>query len=225
MIPAMNTTSQREPSALLAYVPASAQRVLDYGCGDGTRGRLLKERGTAEVVGAESDTKAVERATQVLDRVFSGDLQTLELPFPDGYFDCIVCEDVLAQLRDPKPVLERLARVLSSHGLLVVTAPNLRYYKTVVMLAEGRWTYEDRGILARDHLRFFTTQELVRLLQSGGFEARGCTALSTEDPVNAPLDADRCIRMGRVTIGPLNEDEYKAFLSEEYLILATKARY
>jgi 2-polyprenyl-3-methyl-5-hydroxy-6-metoxy-1,4-benzoquinol methylase len=220
----MNTSTERDAAALLAYVPPSAKRVLDCGCGDGARARVLRERG-AEVVGLETDAALAAQAASVMNRVFNNDPQTMEWPFPDGYFDCILCDDLLAQMRDPKPLLTQLARMTSPHGLLVLTFPNLRYYKQVVMLAEGGWTYADRGALAHNHLRFFTAPEMIRLLRHAGFEPRGAVALASEDPDRLPQDETGCVQIGRVTIGPLDEEEYKSFLTEEYVILSTKSRF
>lgn len=220
-MPGMNRMGARDPGALLAYIPASARRILDCGSGDDARARLRKERGTAELTGFEPEAALVE--TEAVDRRLPANALDTELPFADEYFDCIVCDDLLAQWRDPKPVLPRLARVLSREGVFVATFPNLRYYKAVAMLAEGRWTYEEEGILSRSHLRFFTAPEVTRLLNSSGFETRGFAALRGAAPEELPLDAQGHLRVGRVTIGPLDGAEYKSFLTEEYVVLATRA--
>lgn len=226
MVDAHPTESGRsawDPMEALPYIPTAARRILDCSCGDGTRGRLLKERGAREVAGIERDPAHARRAAAVLDHVAVGDLQELENPFEEAYFDCILCDDVLAQVRDPAAVLERLLSVLSPEGILIVTVPNLQYYKTVVMLAEGRWACEDHGIMARGHIRFFTAYELVKMLREAGLEVQKCGALTADDPAALPRDEAGRMSVRRITIGPLNDEEYKAFLVQRYIAVATKA--
>ncbi len=206
---------------LLGYIPRSAGRVLEVGPINVARCRALKERGAAVVAVVESAEESA-LAESFGGTVIQGEWQTLALSFADGYFDCIVCDDLLPRLRDPKPVLERLAGVLSPNGLMVLTVPNLQYYKTVTGLAEGHWTLAEEGVLAHSHIRFFTAYEAVRLVDAAGLEARGCSALLVDEPAMIPLDAAGCIQSGRVSIGPLNDTEYLAFRTQEYVILATR---
>jgi hypothetical protein len=71
---------------LLALVPATARKVLDIGCGAGRLGADIKTRQAAEVHGIEYEAEPARRAAQRLDRVLTGDVETLEpdflSPFP-----------------------------------------------------------------------------------------------------------------------------------------------
>lgn len=208
-----------DPVEILRMAPASCQRVLDCGAASGELPRLLKDRGVAEVAGFVNDSGNGAG----LDRVLDAALDDRELPFDDCYFDCIVAADILPRLREPQVVVERLRRVLSPHGLLLITAPNLQYYRTVIMLAQGKWTYSDEGIMARNHLRFYTGVELVELLKGANFEVRALTRLAGEDAARVPRDAGGCIREGRIRIGPLNDVDYQLYLISQYLAIASRA--
>jgi hypothetical protein len=50
-------------------------------------------------------------------------------------------------------------------------------------------------------------------------------SLVSEPPDRLPRDKDNCLNVGRVSIGPLDDEEYKSFLTEEYVILSTKTRF
>lgn len=213
----------REPFDVLSYVPAAARRVLDCACGDGTRGRRLKERGPVEVVGITSDTNISEYAPEGLDQVIVSELRAPRLPFGDDYFDCVICDDVLPALREPESVLKEIVRVLSAQGLIIITIPNVHYYETVVMLAEGRWDYTESGVLARRRLRFFTGIELGRLLRAVGLTNHRCIPLRMAPLEALPRDAAGCLTFGRIRIGPLNNEEYASLRTEEYLVLARKS--
>jgi trans-aconitate methyltransferase len=56
------------PTAFLRAVPGRARRILEVGCGDGHRGRLLKRAVPhRQVVGIDRDPARVARAAQRLD--------------------------------------------------------------------------------------------------------------------------------------------------------------
>lgn len=205
---------------LAAHVPADARRILDVGCGGGEFGKFLKRRGAEEVVGIEVMDRPAQMARRALDKVLHGDIESMQLPFDDRYFDCIVCGDVLEHLRDPGAALRKLARVLSPKGYIVISIPNVRFCQVVQMLAEGRWKYEDAGILDRTHLRFFTAVEMRDMVEGAGFEIETMTPLSMLGPEQLPRNADGGFTLGRLTIGPLSDVEIRDFLTYQYLILA-----
>jgi len=212
-----------DAAALLPFIPVSARRVLDCACGDGSLARLIKARSDAVVTGLAHDTESAGAADTVLDRVVPVSRDRGELPDIGGPFDCIVCAGMIARLRDPKPFLTWLARRLSPDGLLLLTAPNLQHFSAVMMLAEGRWTYGGCAALDRRNLRFFTAYELLRLLRETGFQPRKCAPWRIAPEKDWPLDPEGYYRSGRITLGPLNDEEYKAFRCEEYLALATRS--
>ena len=101
---------------VLALIPETARAVLDIGCGAGRLGEALKAREQAEVVGIELNEAAAMAARQRLDQVFVGDIEALDLPFPPGRFDAIVCGDILEHLRDPDHLLRQARAWLTPDG-------------------------------------------------------------------------------------------------------------
>jgi spore maturation protein CgeB/ubiquinone/menaquinone biosynthesis C-methylase UbiE/Tfp pilus assembly protein PilF len=208
---------------LLQHVPGRARRVLDVGCGAGAFGHTLKqERGVEEVAGIELVETAAARAREVLDQVLVGNLEEMDLPFPEGYFDCIVCGDVLEHLVDPAASLRKLARVLAPAGVIVISIPNVRFHDVVGMLSLGFWTYADAGILDQTHLRFFTRAELPGLIQRAGLEVAELTPLNMRDPERFPRNPDGSLTMGRLTIDEVSAEEYEDFLVYQYAVIACK---
>jgi 2-polyprenyl-3-methyl-5-hydroxy-6-metoxy-1,4-benzoquinol methylase len=164
---------------MLAYVPLTASRVLEIGCGFGNFGAAIKKNQSAEVWGVEPLAAAAEAATGVLDRVLTGTVEEVLDRLPDGYFDCLVCNDVLEHLVDPWTVLSCLRSKCSANAVLVASIPNVRHHKVVRKLIwPGRWDYVDSGILDRTHLRFFTRASAVALVASSGFAVTGCEGIN-----------------------------------------------
>ena len=161
---------QNARADVVALIPRGARRVLEVGCGAGNTAALVKERaGVAEVCGVELSPHAAEAARRILDRVVCGDVETLELDFPAGHFDCVVCADVLEHLRDPWAALRKLRPLLADGGVVVASIPNLQHLKPVLKILSDRFQYEEEGLLDSTHLRFFTLSTIKRLFAETGY--------------------------------------------------------
>jgi tetratricopeptide (TPR) repeat protein/glycosyltransferase involved in cell wall biosynthesis/ubiquinone/menaquinone biosynthesis C-methylase UbiE len=211
---------QNERTDVAELVPQNAQKILEIGCAAGGTGKLLK-RGNPEreVVGLEYDKKSALEAEKHLDRVFCGDAERFRFPYPEKYFDCIVYADVLEHLRDPGAVLKRHKKLLSQNGTVVMSIPNVRHVSVVNGLAEGRWTYQDEGLLDRTHLRFFTLSEIKDLLETTGFDVVSITGKRVD---NIYKEGDKgTLNLGRWRMDALTEQEMFEFFVFQYLIIAT----
>jgi 2-polyprenyl-3-methyl-5-hydroxy-6-metoxy-1,4-benzoquinol methylase len=154
---------------VIAMIPEECFRVLDVGCGTGALGKGLKEKGTVEVCGIELSHSAATEAARVLDRVIEGDVERIDIPFKEEYFDCIVCADVLEHLFDPWSVVGKLKRFLRRGGVIVASIPNVGFHRVIRALIRGEWRYADSGVLDRSHLRFFTWEGMKALFEENGF--------------------------------------------------------
>ncbi len=168
---------------MVPFVPISAKRVLDIGCGEGGFGRALKEQRNAEVWGIELVASAAEIARERLDRVLTGEVLSLIQELPDGHFDCITCNDVLEHLVDPFQVLVQIKRLLAPGGSVVCSIPNIRYFRYFFnFVVKGEWRYEEAGIMDKTHLRFFTKKSIREMFESLGYRVlclKGITPTSS----------------------------------------------
>lgn len=162
-------TGQRPEIAEL--IPGNAFKILDIGCSQGDVGAYIKRTPGREVFGIEIDKEKADKASLKLDRVVVGDVERMEPPFDDGYFDCIIFADVLEHLRDPLKVLLSYKRFLKKDGSFIISIPNVRHIKVVFnLLVKGEWKYEPSGIMDESHLRYFTLSSSRRLLESAHLE-------------------------------------------------------
>ncbi len=150
-----------ERSDVLRSVPLDAERILSLGCGAGVTERRLVERG-ASVLGIERDPVAAAKARENGLEVIEHDLDHLTAIPSDQTFDCLLFLDILEHLRQPEAVIEHFMPHLRSRGTVVVSIPNFRHHSVLwALIARGRVTYEDAGILDRTHIRL-TTLRMVR---------------------------------------------------------------
>jgi SAM-dependent methyltransferase len=104
------------------------RQLLDYGCGDGTFLALLEagEGAPEEAVGAELDDVQVDDCRVRFGSRSSLSFQLIESLDEDrhrGRYDVVVCMEVLEHVVDLDPVIERLWRLLSDAGTLIISVP------------------------------------------------------------------------------------------------------
>ncbi len=218
---------KQERAELEALIPEGSKRILDIGCGGGHLGRLLKGRAdlrAGEIWGVEIQPDACEEAKRWLDRVFQADAREWVPPVDRGTFDVLVFADVLEHLRDPKAVLERYLNWLKPCGSVVMSIPNVRFWGVVQHLAEGHWTYQDEGLLDRDHVRFFTWSEIERLLASCGLEVAEFRANVDRRCPELPEEGTTDLRLGRITVHDLGPEDLREFFVFQYLVRGVRRR-
>ena len=152
---------------MLKYVPEGARTVLEVGCSAGYFGRALKElKPDREVWGIEINETAAEQAKANIDKVLVGGVETVLDELPEGYFDCVVFNDVLEHLVDPELVLRKLIRNIAPGGAVVASIPNVRYFPVLFrLILRKEWHYVDNGVLDRTHLRFFTVKSIREMFE------------------------------------------------------------
>ncbi len=206
---------------VIQHIPLRTRRLLDVGCGAGILGATLKkEFKEMEVTGIEMVDDACRRAQRVLDRVIQGNIESMDLPFADGYFDSIVCADVLEHLVEPAAVLKKLARCLAPDGVIVISLPNVQYYEVVSMLVSGAWTYMNAGILDSTHLRFFTRQTAVDMIREAGLEVAHIGPLNMQAPEKLPRNPDGSLSLHKLTLHNVTDEERDEFLVYQWVVLA-----
>ena len=155
---------------MLKHIPHDVKKVLDVGCGTGSLGLSIKSQlGTKiEVVGIELDHHAGKIAKSRIDNIIIGNVENINIPYENNYFDCIIYADILEHLIDPWELLIKHKLKLADNGSIIASIPNIGHYKIIKMLKRGYWKYEDEGILDKTHLRFFTKNTILKMfIQSG----------------------------------------------------------
>jgi O-antigen biosynthesis protein len=155
---------------LLDLVPVPPRGLLDVGCGSGATAALAKSRWpTSYTVGVEYVPDAARRASERLDLVLEGSIESLDLAScrPD-LIDTILLADVLEHLVDPWATLARL-RAAFPAATVVASIPNVANLWLMEELAGGRFPYGDEGLLDVTHLRFFTRASIAQMFSDAGY--------------------------------------------------------
>ena len=168
-----------ERPAMLEQLPdVKGQRILDAGCGSGWYAEQLLARG-AIVTGIDASAAMVDYAAKRLAQNPAASNVRLEvadlgdrLPFDDNVFDGVVSPLVLHYLKDFRPALKEMRRVLVAGGWLQFSthhpAADARLFKTknyfVVEHVVDHWDWVGRVEFFRRSL-----EEIVNSTIESGF--------------------------------------------------------
>ncbi len=144
------------------------QRILEIGCGGGDTLIEIKKQGIAgEVVGIEMNSlDSSNQNSNLIDKLIIGNIEQIELDYPEKYFDVILCGDVLEHLIDPWSLILKLTKHLKENGIWIISLPNIREISTLYKIViKGDFKYVDGGILDKTHLRFFCKKNIIELIR------------------------------------------------------------
>lgn len=187
----VDPAAENNPHAAQLRLVGSGATVLEVGCWSGFVTQHLIAAGN-RVVGVEVDAEAAEHAKRFAERVHVADIERTPLSeLEAGPFDVVMFGDVLEHLQDPGAALVDAAALLAPGGRFVISVPHVAHVDVRMMLLQGRWEYQDDGLLDRSHLRWFTRDSLRGLLAGVGFVATAIERVRTPfGSSNLPFDRD-----------------------------------
>ena len=141
------------------------QKLLDVGCGDGMLLSLIGddvEKHGVDIL--EHIPESSGRTNYLRHDVSSG------LPYPDGTFDVVHSSELIEHLLDTEFFLRECRRVLKPGGRLVVSTPNLHYWRNMVEWIRGnQYFFVDYHAGQVGHVRYFCAKTISALAHRVGF--------------------------------------------------------
>jgi ubiquinone/menaquinone biosynthesis C-methylase UbiE len=171
----------------IAFRMRTAKKVLDVGAGHGMLLSLLCELGhecyALDI--ADPTTRYPEIYEQKPIRFEVCNVEADPIPFPDEYFDAVVCCQVLEHFTHSHlQAMKEIYRVLKHGGIVEVDVPNAVSFRNRSRILRGKnitYDYEHHYLYAKPvsyksmsfyperHNREFTRSELRILLEAGNF--------------------------------------------------------
>jgi SAM-dependent methyltransferase len=165
-------------TTVLDLIGPDAARICELGCGGGALAQAIRAKlpHAVQYAGIELMPDALDRARPVLDIAIQCDLNAesdwssspVLSQLPAATFDHLICGDVLEHLYDPQAVLQQACTRLAPGGKVVACIPNVQHWSVWVQLAIGSWPRQDSGLFDRTHIRWFTLNDMVMLMQGAG---------------------------------------------------------
>ena len=217
---------------LLEAITHPPRQVLDLGCAAGSFGERLKARfPQAHVTGIESGRAAAAKAAGRIDRIVSARIEEVDFASADfgpARFDLVVAGDVLEHLVNPWAILGRVRPCIAPDGHFVASIPNVRNLQLVAdLVMNGRWNYEERGLLDITHLRFFAFEDIRSLFADTGYVLESFRA--NLSPRLRALYHDHVgkgtvtLRIDRMQLDGVTQRELTELCTEQYILTARPA--
>ena len=152
---------------MLKYVNFPIQSILEVGCGEGNFASHFPD---AEYWGVEPVSMQAQIATSKRLKILNGFYEDVSGKIPNGYFDLVVCNDVIEHMADPIAFLQNIKLKLRPGGKLIASIPNVRHVTVLYnLLFHGEFDYEKSGIMDYTHLHFFTPKSFSKMAQKCGW--------------------------------------------------------
>jgi 2-polyprenyl-3-methyl-5-hydroxy-6-metoxy-1,4-benzoquinol methylase len=190
-------------------------KVLEVGAAYGETLFYLKQKGiAAEVVAVDLFEDSNNKQNyKPLDTFIFGNIEEIELPQYNNYFDLILLPDVLEHLVEPKKVLSKVKNYLKEDGKIIVSMPNIRHYSALKKIFfKGDFSYEESGIFDYTHMRFYCRKNIKELLETSGFKV-----VKQESSIKNFKGKSFAKILNKITLGIFEE-----FFSYQYFFVITK---
>ncbi|MGI8889283.1 MAG: glycosyltransferase [Chthoniobacterales bacterium] len=140
-------------------------RILQMGLGHTAVASLLVERGCS-VTALDFADHEISQASATVSLA-----PLLQLPPDLSQYDQILLMDLVEHLHDPEGFMDNLrSGTAERQPEILVTAANVAFFITRIMLLLGQFNYSRKGILGLGHRRLFTFRSLRSLLEQAGYE-------------------------------------------------------
>jgi 2-polyprenyl-3-methyl-5-hydroxy-6-metoxy-1,4-benzoquinol methylase len=144
-------------------------RILDVGCSGGHLAELLRDEGH-HVTGV--DLYESPETSKRVDAFYRADLEQGIPAEVGGEFDVAIAADVIEHLRNSDQLLKQIVGLLKPGGRLLLSVPNFGHWYPRLRTVLGIFDYDQRGILDKTHVRFYTRRSLLRAIRKAGFEVQ-----------------------------------------------------
>ncbi len=162
----------KEPEKILAQLglPQPDGAVLDAGGGTGRVARYFVGK-VARVVVADQTFEMLQEVSKK-EGLTAVCALTEEMPFPDGYFCCIVMVDALHHVADQVATINELWRLLKPGGRVIIEEPDFRNFRVKMMaLAEKLALMRTHFITPGRILDLFGDDPSVKRIEVDGWTA------------------------------------------------------
>ena len=139
----------------------TGERVLDEGCG---MGFVIGNINAKERYGIDIEPSHISQARARYPEVNFSVRSVEDTGFQDGFFDLILCLDVIEHTEDDVKVVREAYRILKPQGSLVLSTP----VKGSNILPFSRKITENLHRMW-GHVRLYSMDELTKLLEMNGF--------------------------------------------------------
>ena len=152
-----------------AYRPPT-QLAVDVGCGTGATTDFIRRHGF-ETLGLENSVEGVGLARAAFPDVRYEVANAYDdLAGRFGRFGFVTSFEVIEHMYDPRALVRTLYLLTEPNGYCVISTPYHGYIKNLFLAIGGKWYTHLNPFRLGGHIKFFTVEQLNRLLSEEKFK-------------------------------------------------------
>lgn len=152
---------------ILKKLPSSGKKLLEFGGGNGVLYQSMTDKGL-EVICADIQRTPYSRVPE--ERFINLKETELKSLGPGREFDYVVLSDNLPKMVDDHRFLDSIKRYVKLDGKVIVVVPNIAIWFYRLSLLIGRFNYDNKGILDRKNLHFYTRSTIYQAMERAGYK-------------------------------------------------------
>lgn len=144
------------------------KKILDIGCWTGDIIHPFVKKNTC--FGTDISDNALKAANDRGIMTYKLNFEEDDFPFDKGFFDIILCSEVLEHLIDQDTLLKKIYQILKKDGLFICSVPNINtpisWFIQIFLDLPPKNSARYRSV----HYRDFTYRSAKKMLELNGFE-------------------------------------------------------
>jgi 2-polyprenyl-3-methyl-5-hydroxy-6-metoxy-1,4-benzoquinol methylase len=142
-------------------------KLLDVGCGQGHITARIKEAfPQVQIAAFDYSVAAVEYGVDHFAGLNFAVANAYNPPYPDNYFDLVICNNLWEHVPDPLHLLSGLQKIMKDHGFLVISTPSRYRLRNLVRVIQGKPV----ALMSEHHVTEYSVGQVMEQLQYGGFK-------------------------------------------------------
>ena len=105
-------------------------------------------------------------------------------------------------------------------GLLIISLPNIANWQIRLSLLQGKFDYSEEGLLDSGHIRFFTYNSALKMIQTAGYEIVKSDVAITLPKLLSKLDKSFPI----LSIHSIAQNYFKNLFGYQFIFVCRKER-
>lgn len=141
-------------------------RILDIGCGEGHITEAIRQKiPGSNVTGLDYSISAIKYAHRNFPNIEFVVGDAYNCPYPDGYFDAVVCNNLWEHVPDPLYLLSVVRRVVKPGGHIVISTPSRYRLGNLFRVLRGKKV----AFMSHHHVTEYSVGQVKEQLKYGGF--------------------------------------------------------
>ncbi|MFX1453245.1 MAG: class I SAM-dependent methyltransferase [Promethearchaeota archaeon] len=154
---------------LIKKIVSSNSKLVDLGCGEGHfTARFLKFINSDNLYGLDYSISAIKKAKSAFQDIEFCVADVFDLPYPDGYFDIVVCNNLIEHIENPVLLLKNIKRILKKDGHIIISTPSRYRLDNVARIIQGKRIQ----LISKYHVTEYSVGQIIELLSYSGFKIK-----------------------------------------------------